>query len=84
MRILLNKLFCAKQMETKKLNGHIETKNIAVKKSADPGLWRDLLAYWLLGLGTEIGYIVMICAATDILHGLGNLNVIYSCCLWNN
>lgn len=84
MRILLKKLFCAKQMETKKINGHIETNNNALKKSADPGLWRDLLAYWILGLGTEFGYVVMICAATDILHGFGNSNVNYSCCLWNN
>lgn len=29
---------------------------------------RDLIAFWILGLCTEFGYILMICAAFDILH----------------
>lgn len=71
----MNKLFAfATQIETKTKNDHIESKNTK-KKSGDPGLWRDVLAYWILGLGTEFGYVVMICAANDILHGFGHSSV---------
>lgn len=73
MRILLKKLFCAKRIEPK-TNGQIKS-NEPEKKSVDPDLWRDVLAYWILGLGTEFGYVVMICAANDILHGFGHSNV---------
>lgn len=34
----------------------------------DQQLWRDILAYWILGLCTEFGYVVIISAAHDILH----------------
>lgn len=37
-----------------------------VKK--DQQLWRDILAYWILGLCTDFGYVVIISAAHDILH----------------
>lgn len=40
--------------------------NKNVKK--DQQLWRDILAYWILGLCTEFGYVVIISAAHDILH----------------
>lgn len=43
-------------------------KNKTEKNSDDPQLWRNLLAYWILGLCTEFGYVVIICAAHDILH----------------
>lgn len=67
MRILFGN-FCAKRIETKpKVN--LETSNVSKKKNSDPNLWRDILAYWILGLGTEFGYVVMISAASDILHG---------------
>lgn len=79
MKILLQKLFCAKRIEPK-TNGHIKSNEPKKKKNVDPELWRDVLAYWILGLGTEFGYVVMICAANDILHGFGHssVNVFFS------
>lgn len=67
----------SRQLETKtKTNGHLETHE-SKKKTRDPELWRDVLAYWILGLTTEFGYVVIICAAHDILHGFyQNSNVI--------
>lgn len=38
-------------------------------KSVENKVWRDVMAYWILGLCTEMGYILMLCAAHDILHG---------------
>lgn len=35
------------------------------------GLWRDLTAYWILGLCNNFGYVVMLTAAHDIIHDLG-------------
>lgn len=37
----------------------------------DQGLWRDLVAYWILGLCNNYGYVVMLTAAHDILKELG-------------
>lgn len=34
----------------------------------DPHLWRDLVAYWFLGLCNNYGYVVMLSAAHDILN----------------
>lgn len=34
----------------------------------DPQLWRDLVAYWFLGLCNNYGYVVMLSAAHDILE----------------
>lgn len=36
----------------------------------DKGLWRDLVAYWILGLCNNYGYVVMLTAAHDILKEL--------------
>ncbi|XP_055617241.1 battenin [Toxorhynchites rutilus septentrionalis] len=36
----------------------------------DRGLWRDLVAYWILGLCNNYGYVVMLTAAHDILKDL--------------
>lgn len=36
-------------------------------KRKDQQLWRDLLAYWILGLCTNYGYVVVLSAAHDIL-----------------
>lgn len=38
----------------------------------DKGLWRDLVAYWLLGLCNNYGYVVMLTAAHDIISGFEN------------
>lgn len=43
-------------------------------KKKDAGRWRDLTAYWILGLCNNFGYVVMLCAAHDIigrLHPIG-------------
>lgn len=34
----------------------------------DAQLWRDLVAYWFLGLCNNYGYVVMLSAAHDILN----------------
>ena len=36
------------------------------------GLWRDLTAYWILGLCNNYGYVVMLSAAHDIISRFGN------------
>lgn len=36
-------------------------------KVRDPGRWRDLMAYWILGLCNNFGYVVMLSAAHDII-----------------
>ncbi|XP_055385589.1 battenin-like [Condylostylus longicornis] len=38
-----------------------------VSKPSDPQLWRDLLAFWFLGLCNNYGYVVMLSAAHDII-----------------
>uniref|UniRef100_A0A182QYB2 Battenin n=1 Tax=Anopheles farauti TaxID=69004 RepID=A0A182QYB2_9DIPT len=42
------------------------------KAPKDKGLWRDLVAYWILGLCNNYGYVVMLTAAHDILKELEN------------
>jgi hypothetical protein len=37
----------------------------------DPQLWRDLVAYWILGMCNNYGYVVMLTAAHDIIKELG-------------
>lgn len=50
------------------------------RKRKDPQVWRDILAFWILGLGSEFGYFVIISAAHDILQGFeDNSNVIFVC-----
>lgn len=36
-------------------------------KLKDAGRWRDLTAYWILGLCNNYGYVVMLAAAHDII-----------------
>ncbi|XP_058462301.1 battenin [Malaya genurostris] len=40
------------------------------ERPRDRGLWRDLVAYWFLGLCNNYGYVVMLTAAHDILKEL--------------
>lgn len=42
--------------------------NVIKNVKKDQHLWRDILAYWILGLCSEFGYVVIIAAAHDILH----------------
>lgn len=41
-------------------------------KVRDPGLWRDLVAYWIFGLCNNFGYVVMLTAAHDIIKELSS------------
>lgn len=41
----------------------------------DRALWCDLLAFWILGLCNNYGFVVMLCAAHDIIGRFSNLNV---------
>lgn len=40
------------------------------KKCKDPGRFRDLLAYFILGVCNNFGYVVMLSAAHDIIKSL--------------
>lgn len=42
--------------------------NVIQNVKKDQQLWRDIVAYWILGLCTEFGYVVIISASHDILH----------------
>lgn len=44
----------------------------------DTQLWRDLLAYWIFGLCTNYGYVVILSAAHDILTRFDERNVCIS------
>lgn len=46
-----------------------QRKNAKSEKSQikDPSRWRDLTAYWILGLCNNYGYVVMLSAAHDII-----------------
>lgn len=43
----------------------------------DKQLWRDLTAYWFLGLCNNYGYVVMLSAAHDIIARFGPQVIIY-------
>lgn len=43
-------------------------------KLKDAGRWRDLTAYWILGLCNNYGYVVMLSAAHDIIGRLNSSN----------
>lgn len=45
-----------------------ETDTNTITTTRDPKLWRDLVAYWFLGLCNNYGYVVMLSAAHDILE----------------
>lgn len=63
-----------KRKKKKELSDLVESVKNNVKD--DPQIWRDLLAYWILGLCTEFGYVVIISAAHDILNRFETSNVI--------
>lgn len=75
MRIRLNSFF-TKRLEIK-VNGQTDSNDPKEEKS-DTQIWRNVIAYWLLGLTTEFGYVLIISAAHDILQTFGSdSNVIY-------
>lgn len=41
----------------------------------DRSVWRDLLAFWILGLCNNYGFVVMLSAAHDIIGRFSNLDV---------
>lgn len=47
-------------------------------KEKDGGLWRDLAAFWILGLCNNYGYVVMLSAAHDIIGRFGGEHVRFS------
>lgn len=52
-------------------------------KFKDTGRWRDLTAYWILGLCNNYGYVVMLSAAHDIIKRFNphDDEVIHNLCL---
>lgn len=62
------------------------TQNIGGKvgnevKLKDAGRWRDLTAFWLLGLCNNYGYVVMLSAAHDIISRINSSHDNVSNCL---
>lgn len=55
---------------------NIRDKVEAEVKIRDAGRWRDLTAYWILGLCNNYGYVVMLSAAHDIISRIDNPNVV--------
>lgn len=50
------------------------------EKLKDHGLWLDLVAYWILGLCNNYGYVVMLSAAYDIIARFGtNVSTDFLC-----
>lgn len=39
-------------------------------QNEDRGRWRDLVAFWILGLCNNFGFVVMLTAANDIIREL--------------
>lgn len=39
-------------------------------KNKDPERWRDLVAFWILGMCNNYGYVIMLSAAHDIIKSL--------------
>lgn len=73
MKLTLKNLWpMRRQLEKKPEQAHADCEKVPNKEQ----LWRDLVAYWILGLCTEIGYILMLCAAHDILHSFEHTTVI--------
>lgn len=72
------KSICAHQFKTK-TKKPLESSD-PKKKCDDSQMWRDILAYWILGLSTEFGYVVIISAAHDILHGFGQSETVIFFC----
>lgn len=61
------------------------SKSIADRgKCKDPGRWRDLVAYWILGMCNNFGYVVMLSAAHDIIGRIKSSHDDVSNCLYLN
>lgn len=74
MRIKLDNLFSKRLVIN--ANGQAHS-NDPKKEKSDTQMWRNVIAYWLLGLTTEFGYVLIISAAHDILQSFSsNSNVI--------
>lgn len=52
----------------------ISEKVEAATNFKDTGRWRDLTAYWILGLCNNYGYVVMLSAAHDIIGNIGQFD----------
>lgn len=73
---------CNNNDETKKsMNNDDDTDrcNGSTTKTTSTIAWRELISFWIFGLCTEFGYVVMICAAYDILSRFDNVRT----CLWS-
>lgn len=76
MKLKLENLF--RRRSEAKVNSPTHSDDPISEKS-DAQVWRNVIAYWLLGLTTEFGYVLIVSAAHDILQSFGtNSNVIYS------
>lgn len=44
------------------------SETLALVSGHRPGKWRNVVAYWILGLCNNYGYVVMLSAAHDVLR----------------
>lgn len=49
---------------------------VAEPKVKDPDRWRDLTAFWFLGICNNFGFNVILTAAHDIITELGNVSIL--------
>lgn len=53
-------------------NDIVSDSNNNLKTNSKKSVWRDLTAYWILGLCNNYGYVVMVSAAHDIIAQFSN------------
>lgn len=57
---------------TESSQDEIEIKTTDNRYRRDKQIWRDYVAYWMLGLCNNYGYVVMLSAAHDIIGRFGS------------
>lgn len=62
-------------LQTISENVEKKTTKVDNSKIKDSQRWRDLTAYWILGLCNNYGYVVMLSAAHDIIGRFSNTQV---------
>lgn len=56
----------------------ITGKHAQDEKGNDPERWRDLIAFWILGMCNNYGYVIMLSAAHDIINSFDSNNNVSS------
>lgn len=65
------------RMKTPRISTISDKVEAKVQQIKDTGRWRDLAAYWIIGLCNNYGYVVMLSAAHDIIERFSPVSEIY-------